>query len=563
MLRAALVIFLNEFRLLVRDRVGIVMLILAPVVIIAVAGFSLGNIYGARPSGQSYVVAVVDLDRGAVARAVIDGLTHDRSIDVLPMADRAQALRTVGERDHAPIAIVIPNGITKTFEDGRSGRLELYIDPVKRIEVDLLELRLNELCWEITTRAQALARRKLASRTAETRARLERLVAQVQQAQAATDRYRREFLHGRARATAELQDQVQHVKDDLEKEMEVQIDQLAAQRRAALGEVTSRRNALLELRRYLDSLQASQHEFDQWFRALQAAASSHRVDLPSPPAFPAPPTSEQLAEWFKAPELPVLQVASLAPPAISLKLPDLPPIPRFDLPQDWGSITPGVGPVFPGDLDWKERTLTGARAEANAFDQYVPGFGITFLFIAMLLAIGLGLIDERDWGTLQRLQISGAPLVAVIIGKLFARSLVGLSQMIVLFGVGWLIFDISLGRNPLMLLVPTAAISFAAATISLLVACVARTHDSVMPVGATIAMALSAIGGCWWPIDFEPTWMRAIARWLPTTWTMRAYNDLMIRHLEASSALWPALVTVGLALLYLVIGMFAASKLYE
>jgi hypothetical protein len=31
--------------------------------------------------------------------------------------------------------------------------------------------------------------------------------------------------------------------------------------------------------------------------------------------------------------------------------------------------------------------------EYNAFDQYVPGFGITFLLIAMLMAIGMGLID--------------------------------------------------------------------------------------------------------------------------------------------------------------------------
>jgi ABC-2 type transport system permease protein len=193
----------------------------------------------------------------------------------------------------------------------------------------------------------------------------------------------------------------------------------------------------------------------------------------------------------------------------------------------------------------------------------VPGFGITFLFIAMLMAIGMGLIDERDWGTLQRLRVSGAPLVGVISGKLLSRFLVGLFQMILLFAFGWWMFGISLGRDPIMLLPPTAAISFAAATISLLIACIARTHDSVMPVCAVVAMAMSAIGGCWWPLDFEPAWMRALAQWLPTTWTMRAYNDLMIRHLQPTSALWPSVVTAGLAVLYLVVGMIVASKLYD
>jgi ABC-2 type transport system permease protein len=151
----------------------------------------------------------------------------------------------------------------------------------------------------------------------------------------------------------------------------------------------------------------------------------------------------------------------------------------------------------------------------------------------------------------------------VIIGKLISRSLVGLGQMAVLFIVGWAVFGISLGRAPLMLLLPTSTIALAAASISLLTACVASTHDSVMPDGATIAMAMSAIGGCWWPLDFEPGWMREIAQWLPTTWTMRAYNDSMIRHLEPASALRPAIITGGLALVYLIIGMFAASKLYD
>jgi hypothetical protein len=43
MLRTVFLIFQNEFHLLVKDRVGLFMLLLAPVVIIAVAGFSLGK----------------------------------------------------------------------------------------------------------------------------------------------------------------------------------------------------------------------------------------------------------------------------------------------------------------------------------------------------------------------------------------------------------------------------------------------------------------------------------------------------------------------------------------
>ena len=154
-------------------------------------------------------------------------------------------------------------------------------------------------------------------------------------------------------------------------------------------------------------------------------------------------------------------------------------------------------------------------------------------------------------------------MFGVLAGKLSSRFIVGLAQMIVLFAVGWGLFGISLGRAPAMLLMPTAAMSFAAAAFSLTIACVARTHDSVMPIGAVAAMAMSAVGGCWWPIDFEPAWMRAFARLLPTTWTMQAYNELIIRHSAASGALVPSAFAAALGFCYLIIGMAAASRLYE
>jgi ABC-2 type transport system permease protein len=181
----------------------------------------------------------------------------------------------------------------------------------------------------------------------------------------------------------------------------------------------------------------------------------------------------------------------------------------------------------------------------------------------MLWGVAVGLIDEREWGTLLRLRVSGASLPGMMIGKLTSRFLLGLVQMIALLAVGAALFGVYLGRNPLMLLVPAAAISFAAAAFSLVIAGIAPSRDAVLPIGVMMAMAMSAIGGCWWPLDFEPRWIRAAAWWMPTTWTMRAFNDLMIRELAPSSALRPAAITIALGLVYLAIGLLTAPKLYQ
>jgi ABC-2 type transport system permease protein len=85
--------------------------------------------------------------------------------------------------------------------------------------------------------------------------------------------------------------------------------------------------------------------------------------------------------------------------------------------------------------------------------------------------------------------------------------------------------------------------------------CAIFWNDSVMSLGVTIRMVMAAIGGCWWPPDFEPGWIRELSRWLPTTWTMQAFNDLMIRNQPPSAALLPLAATIGIGVIFMVAGL--------
>jgi ABC-2 type transport system permease protein len=77
----------------------------------------------------------------------------------------------------------------------------------------------------------------------------------------------------------------------------------------------------------------------------------------------------------------------------------------------------------------------------------------------------------------------------------------------------------------------------------------------VLPVGSIVIVTMAAIGGCWWPIDLEPDWMRRVALAFPTTWAMSAYNDLMIRRQTVEAALMPTAVLFAYGALYLAVGL--------
>jgi ABC-type multidrug transport system permease subunit len=563
MLSSAFLIFQNEFRLLSKDRVGLFTLFLAPVVIIAVAGFSLGNLYGARPRPHAWLIPSVDRDHGPVAQAIMQTLGGEPSITINRPANLAEAHRIVMRDARAAIAIEIPQGISDMLKAGQTAHLIIYVDPTKRIEADAIELRLTTLCERISTAAGNAARVQIAVKGIAARAQLDRINQQMAALKAYLEDYRQRALSAKLTAEHNLKQHEIGAIADLRASTDAAAKRsMAAMQIAIASQLEPRQHAVAAAAGYLHQLQVAKLQFQQWLEDLKAAAGSHAKDLPPPPQWPTPPAELALLSQPLMVSLPPPLIPTVTPPPLlSIAMPRLPSIDHL-LP-DIPTIQLAQMPPLPGQLGWSERSLTGGDTRVNAFDQYVPGFGITSLLFGMLMGISLRLIEDRDWGTLQRLRVSGAPLTATLLGKLFSRFLIGLAQLTILFAIGWWLFGISLGRNPLALFLPAIAISFAAAAFGLIIACVARTHDSVMPIGAAFAMAMSAIGGCWWPLSFEPSWMRALGLLMPTTWTMQAFNDLMIRNLPPSDILLPSAAAIGLGGLFATVGLIGASLLYS
>jgi hypothetical protein len=284
MLRAVWLVFLNEFRLLARDRVGVLMLVLAPAVIILVAGLSLGNIYGVGPAPGAYVVPIIDEDHGAAARAIVSALGREPALTLLKVDHLASARLAVERRDRTPLAILIPAGTTRALETGGEAQLVFYVDPVKRLEVNAIELHLDALCRQITAQAQDQARRRLAQQGTAIQRQFEQLTQQIKQAQAAAKRYRRQFSERRETAETSLNAQVQRAIGGLEKQTQAAIERSTAQAKLALArEMAPRREALLTVSRYLTALQTSERDFDKWFATLKAMAGSHSTEIPPPP----------------------------------------------------------------------------------------------------------------------------------------------------------------------------------------------------------------------------------------------------------------------------------------
>jgi len=108
MLRGVLATLAKDLRLLGRDRVGLVFLGLAPIVVMSVAGLSLAGLYGGAPPGSIHVLPLVDEDGGWVGRALRERLADDPSIRLPAVATRDAARAMVRGRG-AAAALVVPS----------------------------------------------------------------------------------------------------------------------------------------------------------------------------------------------------------------------------------------------------------------------------------------------------------------------------------------------------------------------------------------------------------------------------------------------------------------------
>jgi ABC-2 type transport system permease protein len=173
-----------------------------------------------------------------------------------------------------------------------------------------------------------------------------------------------------------------------------------------------------------------------------------------------------------------------------------------------------------------EVLTTGQAFKVGTFDLAVPGYAIFFSLFSINAAAAT-ILQEKEDGTFRRLLIAPVQKYALLGGKLLAQFLLTLLQLLVLFAVGYLVFHIHIGSWPAVILLLIGS-SFAATGLGILLVSAVKTRRQLNPIVTLVTLVTSAIGGAWWPLFIEPTWMQNIAKLGITAWAIEGLNGVMI-----------------------------------
>lgn len=167
------------------------------------------------------------------------------------------------------------------------------------------------------------------------------------------------------------------------------------------------------------------------------------------------------------------------------------------------------------------------RAIPSGYYQSIPGNLVMFVLISTM-TYGAGLLaTERHKGILRRLGTSPLTRGEVIAGKALGRAAIALVQVGVFLVIGIAVFRIDWGRSPAGLAAVLGVFVLTAAAMGLLSGAWFRSAEAAAGMGIVLVLSMSALGGCWWPAEVVPDWLRLAGYAFPTAWAMRGLHELI------------------------------------
>jgi len=128
------------------------------------------------------------------------------------------------------------------------------------------------------------------------------------------------------------------------------------------------------------------------------------------------------------------------------------------------------------------------------FGYVMPMFATMFAFF-LVGFMAASILKEKEAGSFRRLLAAPMAPATIIIGKMLAFIGVVFVQMLVLFGICRVFFDMPLGDSPLALFTLTLALALAATSIGMLVGSLARTSKQAETIGMLLGFVLMFASG--------------------------------------------------------------------
>ncbi|MEV0201687.1 ABC transporter permease [Nonomuraea sp. NPDC050691] len=197
-------------------------------------------------------------------------------------------------------------------------------------------------------------------------------------------------------------------------------------------------------------------------------------------------------------------------------------------------------------------------ARIGTWETLVPGLIVQLGLMSTGMA-GFGVVFERRFGVLERLRVTPASRLALLLGRVLNNVVTLVVQTVLLVAVG---YAFGLRAPAAGLLAGLALVVVLGASLASLSYAVALTIDENLfaPVMSTIVMPLVLLSGSFLPMSMAPAWLDALSRLSPFRYVLEALRDLFAGHYATVTVGLGVAVTAVLAVVSVTVGTRVFSR---
>jgi ABC-2 type transport system permease protein len=187
-------------------------------------------------------------------------------------------------------------------------------------------------------------------------------------------------------------------------------------------------------------------------------------------------------------------------------------------------------------------------SSAQAWQIYVPGVLVQLgLFGAAF--VGFTIITEWRYGVFDRLRVTPASRLALLLGRVLRDVLVLTVQAVILILVA---IPFGLRASVAGVLVALAIIAVMASSLSALsyaLGLALKSEAALGPMLNSVTVPLLLLSGILLPMSFAPAWLNLVSRFTPFRYVVDAIREAFLGRFDSGQILLGAAVTVGFAVL--------------
>ena len=146
-----------------------------------------------------------------------------------------------------------------------------------------------------------------------------------------------------------------------------------------------------------------------------------------------------------------------------------------------------------------------------------------------LMFTSAAIVRERERGNMEMLITTPVRPIELMIGKIIPYVFIGALQVVIILGLGKLLFNVPVNGNLLQLALATLLFITASLTLGLIISTIAKSQLQSMQMTIFVLLPSILLSGFMFPYEGMPKAAQYIAEVLPATHFMRLIRGVVLK----------------------------------